>query len=82
MANSSQQEVANALYRVARLLEVAQAQAQQLADRAAAGDVTGAEEGLGFHYLVDQALRSVTGVLSNAPFGEAFQAAADADRPA
>lgn len=83
MANSqAQQEVASSLYRVARLLEVAQAQVQRFADRAAAGDVGSVEDGQGHHFLVDQSLRAVTAVLVNAPFGEAFQSAADADRPA
>ncbi len=80
MADNARQEVASRLYRLARLLEAAQAQVQQPADRAAAGEAGSVEEGHGHHYLADQAQQAVFRVLTNASFGEAFQAAADADR--
>ncbi len=80
--SSDAQRVADLLNHQARLLEQAAAQTRQFAKRAAAGEAGSVEEGHGHHYLVDQSMRAVHAVLTNASFGEAFQAAAGADRPA
>lgn len=82
MAESKAQRVADLLNHQADLLNRAADEVRQYAVRAASGLAGSVDEGLGHHFLVDQSLRSVAKVLHNASFGEAFQAAADADRSA
>lgn len=80
MSDQAQQQVATLLHRQADLLNQAAANVRQLAVRAAAGDAGSVDEGHGYHYLVDQALRAVISVSANSAYGQAFQAAAEADR--
>lgn len=80
MADQAQQRVGDLLHRQADLLAQASANVRQLAVRAAAGDAGSVNDGLGYHFLVDQALGAAIAVSLNSLYGQAFQAAADADR--
>ncbi len=77
---SAAQDVSNLLGRSAQLLEQAAQRIRGYAERAASGDAGSPDDGRGYHFLVDQALREVQSLGPNLPIGQAFRAAAEADR--
>jgi hypothetical protein len=80
MTTNESKRVAHLLHRQAELVERAALQIRELADRAGNGDVGSVHEGLGYHYLVNRAQAAMIAALANIPFGQAFQAAAAADK--
>lgn len=80
MTSNEGKQVANQLHRQAELVEQAARYIRELADRAAEDRAGNVDEGLGYHYLVDRALREIITAMNNISFGEAFYAAAVADQ--
>lgn len=80
MTSTDAKQVAKLLHQQAELVVRAGHEIRELANRADNGDAGSVDEGLGHHYLVDRALRTIISAMNNISFGQAFHAASVADQ--